>query len=75
MRDDPPGACIILREGHWPKMFLWMIEEYAFILSQLRVDDHNGELAWVMNFCSSRVAGAAGREGKGEDHAALAYNP
>ena len=32
-RDDPPSMCVTLREGHRPKMFLWMIEEYAFILS------------------------------------------
>ena len=45
MRDDPPGTCIILHEGHRPKMFLWMIEEYAFILSQLCItDDHDGQL-------------------------------
>ena len=31
-RDDPPSPCITLHEGHRPKMFLWMIEEYAFIL-------------------------------------------
>ena len=40
-RDDLPGMCIALREEHRPKMFLWMIEEYNFILSHLRVNDHN----------------------------------
>ena len=44
MRDYLPGMCIILREGHQPKMFLWMIEEYAFILSRLRVNNRDGQL-------------------------------
>ena len=44
MRDDPPGACVMLCEGHRPKMFLWMIEEYVYVLSQLHVDDLNGQM-------------------------------
>ena len=43
-RGDPPSPCITLREGHRPKMFLWMVEEYAFILCHLCGDDHNGFL-------------------------------
>ena len=43
-RDDPPSLCITLREGHRPKMFLWMIEEYAFILCHLCGDDRDGFL-------------------------------
>ena len=43
-RDDPPSPCITLCEGHRPKMFLWMIEEYAFILCHLHRDDHDGFL-------------------------------
>ena len=43
-RDNPPGMCIILCQGLWPKMFLWMIEEYAFILSHLCINDCNGLL-------------------------------
>ena len=43
-RDDPPSTCITLREGHRPKMFLWIIEEYVFILSHLRVNDRDGLL-------------------------------
>ena len=27
-----------------PKMFLWMIEEYVYILSQLHMDDLNGQM-------------------------------
>ena len=43
-RDDPPNTCLTLREGHRPKMFLWMIEEFAFILCHLRKDDRDGAL-------------------------------
>ena len=43
-RDDPPSPCITLREGHRPKMCLWMIEEYAFILCHLCRDDRDGFL-------------------------------
>ena len=43
-RSDPPSLCIILREGHRPKMFLWMVEEYAFILCHLHRDDCDGFL-------------------------------
>ena len=43
-RNDPPSPCITLREGHRPKIFLWMIEEYAFILCHLCRDDHDGFL-------------------------------
>ena len=41
-RDDLPHACIIMCEGHWPKMFLWMLEEYVYILSRLCMDDQDG---------------------------------
>ena len=27
--DDSPDMCLTLREGHRPKMFLWMVEEFA----------------------------------------------
>ena len=43
-QDDLPGTCINLREGHRPKMFLWMIEEYVFILSHLRINDCDRQL-------------------------------
>ena len=43
-RGDPPSPCITLHEGHRPKMFLWMIEEYAFILCHLWGDDCDGFL-------------------------------
>ena len=43
-RDDPPDTCLTLREGHRPKMFLWMLEEFAFILCHLRKDDQDGAM-------------------------------
>ena len=43
-REHPPNICLTLREGHRPKMFLWMIEEFAFILYHLPKDDRDGVL-------------------------------
>ena len=43
-RDDPPNTCLTLRKGHRPKMFLWMVEEFAFILYRLHKDDRDGAL-------------------------------
>ena len=43
-RDDPPNTCLTLCEGHRPKMFLWMVEEFAFILCHLPKDDWDGAL-------------------------------
>ena len=43
-RGDPLSLCITLHEGHRPKMFLWMVKEYAFVLCHLRRDDRNGFL-------------------------------
>ena len=43
-RDDPPDTCLTLREGHRPKMFLWMVEEFSFILCHLRKDDQDGAM-------------------------------
>ena len=43
-RDDPPQPCITLRKGHRPKMFLWMMEEYVYILFKLHVDDQDGQM-------------------------------
>ena len=43
-RGDPPSPCLTLREGHRPKMFLWMVEEFAFVLYHLHRDDHDGSL-------------------------------
>ena len=38
-RDNPPHMCVTMCEGHRPKMFLWMLEEYVYILSWLHEDD------------------------------------
>ena len=43
-RSDPPSPCITLRKGHRPKMFLWMVKEYMFVLCHLCGDDRNGFL-------------------------------
>ena len=43
-QEHPPNICLTLREGHRPKMFLWMIEEFAFILCHLPKDDQDGAL-------------------------------
>ena len=43
-REHPPNICLTLREEHRPKMFLWMIEEFAFILCHLPKDDWDGVL-------------------------------
>ena len=43
-RDDPPDTCLTLCEGHRPKMFLWMVEEFTFILCHLRKDDQDGAM-------------------------------
>ena len=42
--DDPPNTCLSPHEGHRPKMFLWMVEEFAFILCHLHKDDQDGAL-------------------------------
>ena len=31
-----------MHEGNQPKMFLWMLEEYMYILSKLCMDDRDG---------------------------------
>ena len=38
-RDDPPQLCITMCKGHRPKMFLWMLEEFVYILPRLHMDD------------------------------------
>ena len=41
-RDNLPCACMAKHEGHRPKMFLWMLEEYVYILGWLHeeAEDH-----------------------------------
>ena len=41
-RENPPCICITRHEGHRPKMFLWMLEEYVYIMVQLCKDDQDG---------------------------------
>ena len=43
-RDDPPSTCLTLREGHRPKMFLWMVKEFVFVLCHLHKNDWDGPL-------------------------------
>ena len=62
--DNPPDTCLTLREGHRPKMFLWMLEEFAFILCHLRKDDQDGamvlghELLLLARSCCRRKRGS-----------------
>ena len=41
-RDNPSHMCITMHEGYRPKMFLWMLEEYVYILCRLHEDDQDG---------------------------------
>ena len=43
-REHPPNTCLTLHKGHRPKMFLWMVEELAFIQCRLPKDDRDGAL-------------------------------
>ena len=36
--------CMVMHKGHHPKMLLWMLEEYLYILGHLREDDHDGHV-------------------------------
>ena len=63
-QEHPPNICLTLREGHRPKMFLWMIEEFAFILCHLPKDDRDGalvlghELLLLAHSCCCRKRGS-----------------
>ena len=66
-RYDPPSPCLTLRKGHRPKMFLWMVEEFAFVLCHLHKDDHDGSLVLghellllACNRCCWKRGGARG---------------
>ena len=41
-RDDLLHVCTMKCKGHKPKMFLWMLEEYVYILDQLHEDNRDG---------------------------------
>ena len=56
-RGNPPDTCLTLREGHRPKMFLWMLEEFAnssfaICARMTRME----RWSWVMNSFFWRVA-------------------
>ena len=54
-RDDPQCMCIMMCEGHRPKMFMWMLEEYVYILGQLCKGDRDGlEVLVLSNHCGFR---------------------
>ena len=42
--DDLPYTCMAKHEGYWPKLFLWMLEEYVHILGWLCEDNRNGHM-------------------------------
>ena len=44
MCETPLHPCFVMREGHHPKMFLFMMEEYFFILGRLDMAEHE---AWL----------------------------
>ena len=65
-RDDPPSPCLTLRKGHRPKMFLWMVEEFAFVLWHLHKDDNRSLvldhdlLLLACSWCCQKRGGAWG---------------
>ena len=47
---DPLQACTVRREGHRPKVLLWIMEEFFYISHDLMEQDHDGcELSFVTN--------------------------
>ena len=66
-RDDPLNTCLTLREGYRPKMFLWMVEEFAFILCHLHKDDRDGVL--VLGHEILLLARSHCRQKRGSHHA------
>ena len=43
-REDPPHPCMMKHEGHRPKMLLWMIEEFIYIMGCLCDEDRDGHI-------------------------------
>ena len=41
---DPPQACTVRHEGHRPKVLLWIMEEFFYILHDLTEEDHDGHV-------------------------------
>ena len=74
-RDDSPSACLTLREGHRPKMFLWMIEEFAFVLCHLHKDDHDGSLVLGHELLLLAHSQCCRKRGEPKDHVMQAQPP
>ena len=43
-RDDPLCPYMMRCKGHRPKMFLWMVEEFLYILGHLHEEDRDGHI-------------------------------
>ena len=41
-KDQPPCLCMVSHKGHQPKMLLWMLEAYIYILGHLHDKDWDG---------------------------------
>ena len=41
---DPPHPCTVWREGHRPKVLLWIMEEFFYISHNLTEEDRNGHV-------------------------------
>ena len=74
-RDDPPSPCLTLREGHRPKMFLWMVEEFAFVLCHLHKDDYDAIIGLRSWAPASSMQPVLLEGGEPRGHAAQAQPP
>ena len=41
---DPLQPCMVQHKGHCPKVLLWIMEEFFYILHDLTEEDHNGHV-------------------------------
>ena len=64
---DPLCMCMMKHKGHRPKMFLWMLEEFIYILGQLHKNDRDGcmvlgheLLLLICSRCCSKRGGGRG---------------
>ena len=74
-RDDPLHACITIHEGHWPKMLLWMLEEYMYILGWLCKDDRDGLMVLGHELLLLVCSRCCRKRGGAEHHTALPCCP
>ena len=64
-KEKPPCPCMVMHEGCHPKMLLWMLEEYLYILGHLREDDCDGhvvlghELLLLVQSCCYKKRGGS----------------